>query len=144
MELPDHIYAQVEILAEQGNEMLDDEDYEGALASWSEALELLPEPRNDWDAAMWLHASMAEAHYQLRDFESARDAMYDALNAPGGNENPYVHYMLGKALLRLDDEKAVDALLRAYMLDGEDIFDSDEEEGPDALRLLQERGLADE
>lgn len=144
MELPDDIHEQIQELAEQGNDMLDDGDYEGAIEVWLQAYQLLPEPKIDWEAALWLHASLGEAHYFLEDYESARDSMYDALNAPGGNENPFVHYMLGKALWQLDDEKAVDALLQAYMLDGVDIFDGDEDEGPDVLQILQERGLIDE
>lgn len=52
--------------------------------------------------------------------------------------------MLGKALVRLNDVGAVDELLRAYMLDGVDIFDSDEDEGPDSLQLLEDQGLLDE
>lgn len=144
MELPDELYTQIEALSEDGNDMLDDDDAAGALAAWREAYELLPEPRHQWEAALWLHASMAEAHYELGDFAATCDAMRDALNTPGGNENPYVHYMLGKALLRLQDEKAVESLLKAYMLDGTDIFDSDEEEGVDALQILQDRGLIDD
>lgn len=144
MELPDELYAQVETLSEQGNDLLDEDNAAAALAAWRQAYALLPEPRHQWEAALWLNASMAEAHYELGDYPATCDAMRDALNTPGGNENPYVHYMLGKALLRLQDEKAVDSLLSAYMLDGVDIFDSDEEEGLDVLQVLQDKGLIDD
>lgn len=144
MELPDELYEQIEALSEQGNDHIDADEPTAALAAWRTAYELLPEPRRQWDAALWLLASMAEAHYLLEDYPAVCDAMRDALNAPGGNENPYVHYMMGKALLRLQDDKALESLLKAYMLDGVDIFDSDAEEGADALQILQERGLVDE
>jgi len=144
MELPDDIYTRIEHLSEQGNLKLDDGNFEGALVSWREALALLPEPKQNWEAAVWLYASIGDASYQSGDYAAAKDAMFDALNCPAGIENPFVHYMLGKALLHMEDERALEYLLRAYMLDGEEIFDSDEEEGPDALRALQDKGLIDE
>lgn len=144
MELPETLYTQIEAFSEQGNDMMDADDPAAALIAWRKAYGLLPEPRSQWEAALWLQASMAEAHYLLGDFAATCDAMRDALNTPGGNENPYVHYMLGKALLRLEDEKAVDALMAAYKLDGTEIFDSDDEEGADTLQILQNKGLIDD
>lgn len=143
-ELPDELYEQIESLSEAGNECSDNEDHEGAIENWRQALALLPEPQLDWEAATWLYASLGDAYYQSADYEMAKDALYTALNCPDGQANPFIHYMLGKTLLRLNDEGAIDELLRAYMLDGVDIFDSDEDEGPDCLKLLEDRGLVDE
>ena len=145
MELPDEIYEQVEQLSEQGNDLCEEGDFTGAIAVWQSALALLPPPRQQWEASVWLHASIGDAYYQEDEWQDAKAAFFDAMNCPDAQVNPFVHYMLGKTLLRLDDEEgAVDHLLRAYMLDGVDIFDADEEEGPDALALLQNKGLVDE
>jgi len=145
MELPDDIYEQIEQLSEQGNDLCDEGDFAGAVKVWQEALELLPEPRAEWEAALWLHASIGDAYYQEGAWQDAKDALFDALNCPEATVNPFVHYMLGKTFLHLEDEEgAVDHLLRAYMLDGVEIFDTDEDEGPDALELLQQKGLIDE
>ena len=144
-ELPDDIYEQIEALSEAGNNCADDEDWEGAIEHWRLALGLLPEPAVQWEAATWLYASLGDAYYQSSEYDLAKDALYSALNGPDGQANPFVHYMLGKTLWRLDEgDKAIDALLRAYMLDGVDIFDSDEDEGPDCLQLLEDRGLVDD
>lgn len=144
-ELPDDIYEQIEALSEEGNDLSDDEDPAGAEAVWRQAIDLLPEPRVDWEAYTWLSASIGEACYQQGNYEDAKDSLFDALNGPGGPDNPFVHYMLGKSLLKLDEqERGVDELMRAYMLDGVDIFDSDEAEGAEILQVLQERGLVDE
>lgn len=142
MELPDDIYEQIENLSEAGNECSDEDDFEGAIENWRQALALLPEPQQDWEAATWLYASLGDAYYQSADYGMAKDALFTALNCPDGQMNPFIHYMLGKALVRLDDETAIDELLRAYMLDGVDIFD-DEDEGQDCLQLLEDRGLLD-
>jgi len=144
MELPDELYDQIETLSEAGNECSDEGDFEGAIDHWRQALTFLPEPQLDWEAATWLYASLGDAYYQSGDYGMAKDALLTALNCPDGQANPFIHYMLGKALVRLDDANAIDALLRAYMLDGTDIFDGDEEEGPDSLQLLEDKGLLDE
>lgn len=143
-DLPEDLRARIEALSEQGNQLMDDDQFSAALEAWREAYQLLPAPRDERSAALWLHASIAEALYMMGDFPGARNAMREALGAPGGAENPYVHYMLGKALWQLDDEDAVDALLKAYLLDGVDIFDTDEDEGLDVLQVLQDRGLIDD
>ncbi len=142
MELPDELYERIETLSEEGNDLLDGGNPAKACEVWREAYALLPTPRTDWEAATWLSASIGDACYQMQDYPAARDALMDALNTTDGLNNPFVYYMLGKALRQLGDEKAINYLLRAYMLDGEDIFDSDEEEGPECLRILQDEGLA--
>lgn len=144
-ELPDDIYEEVEALAEEGNSLSDDGDDAGAEAVWRQALDLLPEPRTEWEAHTWLCASIGEACYLQGRHADAKAMFFDALNGPGGVDNPFVHYMLGKALFHEGDlERAADELLRAYMLDSVEIFDGDEEEGADMLQILQDRGLADE
>ena len=46
-----------------------------------------------------------------------------------GIENPYVWYVKGRNLIKLGNkEEAIDALMRAYMLDGTDVFDTDDGE----------------
>ena len=143
-ELPDDIYEQIETLSDAGNDCIDDGDFDGAIENWRQALGLLPEPASQWEAATWLYASLGDAYYQSANYEMAKDALYSALNGHDAQANPFIHYMLGKTLLRLDDDRAIDSLLRAYMLDGVDIFDSDEDEGPDCLQMLEDRGLVDE
>jgi len=144
MELPDDIYEQVEILSEAGNDAADDDDFEEAVAQWEQALALLPEPATQWEAYVWLKASIGDGYYHLDDFASAKSHLYDALNGPDGHESSFVHYLLGKTLIRLDDDKGVESLLKAYMLEGVDIFDSDDDEGAESLKILQDRGLIDE
>ncbi|MDF5873149.1 hypothetical protein P4112_16025 [Pseudomonas aeruginosa] len=67
----------------------------------------------------------------------------DALNAPGGVENPFVHYRLGQCQVKLGNAAlAVESLLKAYMLDGEEIFLA-EDDGVVFLKMLQDRKLVD-
>lgn len=123
MELDDETHGKIEALSEEGNELLEDGDWRGAVVKWRLALDLLPEPKSDWDAATWLYASIGDAQYQGGDFTQAKESLYDALNCPEGQQNPFVHLRLGQTLHVLrEDQKSLDHLLQAYMLDGEDIF----------------------
>ena len=141
MQLPSTIQVEIDLLAEEGNAFSDRDDHEQAIARWRKALDMLPAPQADWEAALWLCASIGDAHFQLGQFESASDALHDALNAPDGNTNPFVLFRLGQSYLRLGEiTKATEFLLRAYMLDGQDIFDADPD-GAEPLRLLDSQGL---
>ncbi|WP_105401794.1 hypothetical protein [Neorhizobium sp. T7_12] len=59
--LADDIHDRVTELSEQGNDLFDRGDAKAAISVWRWALQLLPEPRCKWEAAVWLHASIGEA-----------------------------------------------------------------------------------
>ena len=141
MELAPQLYEKIESLSEEGGLHFNDGDYEGAIEKWMRALECVPPPKDDWEATHWLCASIGDAYYQQSRFDLAREFLLDALNAPGGESSPFVFYRLGQSEARLGHaEAATDYLLRAYMLDGTDIFEADPE-GAHYLKMLEEQGL---
>lgn len=140
MELQQKLYEEIEALSEAGNNLFDQEHYGLAIEKWQQALDLVPEPRSDWDATLWLCASIGDAHYQNGQFALAREFLLDAMNAPGGTSNPFVLFRMGQAEARLGNSTtANEYLLRAYMLDGTDIFDADPE-GAAYLKMLRAGG----
>jgi tetratricopeptide (TPR) repeat protein len=141
MELPDKTYDAVVKLSRQGNDFMDAENFPEAIFIWEKALNLLPEPKSDWEAAMWIYSSIGDAHYQLKQFREAKAAFFDALNCPGALDNPFIHYRLGQSVEKVDGaDAAVSHLLKAYMLDGSEIFDADPE-GSKYLKILLEKKL---
>lgn len=141
MELPDDIYARVVALSDEGNDFFDADQPTEAMAKWQAALALLPQPRTNWEAATWLYASIGDACLQMNQPQDARDALLDALNCPDGMANPFIHFRLGQATARLSGmDAAVEHFLKAYMLDGEDIFHADPD-GAEPLDALRQRGL---
>ncbi|MBO1903122.1 tetratricopeptide repeat protein [Leucobacter weissii] len=139
-ELPDDIYDRIIALSEQGNELADEDEYERAEAVWAGALTLLPEPAVEWEPYTWLWASIGDVRYLTDDTAGATEAFFNALNGPGGVENPWIHYMLGKSLVSADRaDRAADELMRAYMLD-DDLFHNDEDEGERMLKILRDAG----
>jgi tetratricopeptide (TPR) repeat protein len=135
IELSDELYEQIEELSDQGNDLVDEDDFEGGLEKFQGALDLLPEPKNQWEAAMWLYASVGDMYLFTEDFEAAKENFFNALNCPDGQESGFVHLRLGESLLELGEEdKAVDHLLKAYMLEGPEIFAEEEEKYFDFLK----------
>ena len=140
-ELPDALYDQVTRLSELGNEHADDRQFDFAINCWRDALNLLPAPVEQWDAASWLHASIGDAAWQAGRPKATKEAMFDALNCAGGVENPFIHFRLGQAAERLGErDLAVQSYMKAYMLDGTDIFDADPQ-GAAGLKLLKQHAV---
>lgn len=141
MQLAEEVYEELQDLADQGNIALDQGRLSEAISLWQQALSLLPEPLNQWQATFWLYASMGEAYYQQASFEDAIQMLVQAQDNPEAKDNPYPYYMLGKCYWRLEHERAAEYLLKAYELDGEGIFAADTIEGEDCLQYLYDRGV---
>ena len=115
---------------DQGNEAMDEGEFREAAAFFRQALDLLPQPAEEWEAYGWIMAALGDAHYGMEDHAAALDYFRKAYAFAGPEEvNPFVLLRLGQCSRRLGDEKgAADFLLRAYMLEGEEIFENEEED----------------
>jgi len=141
-DLPDETYDTITDLSERGNTLLEAGDIEGAITAWEDALAVVPSPTTEWEAALWLHASLGEAYRMSGRLDIARDHLFDALNCPDGHMNPFVLLRLGETLVdQGQPDLGVDHLLRAYMLEEEDIFEEDDDKP--YLQILRDRGLVD-
>ncbi|MVA76761.1 tetratricopeptide repeat protein [Auraticoccus sp. F435] len=116
----------IEALSAQGTEALDRDDWQEARRLWLQALALVPEPRVESPVAGWLWASVGDAEHSGGLWEEAATHLRQALATPGGVDNPYTWLRLGQCEYELGRRTdAVDSLLRAYLLHGEEIFDGE-------------------
>ncbi len=121
--LPEDIAKKIDELSEQGNSFLDEkDDFESAIKVWKQALELLPEPREEWEACDWLYASIGEAYFLAeKDQESF---LYFSKAFELDQSNPFVLFRLGVLHAdRHEDEKAADLLTQVYDKVGDEIFE---------------------
>lgn len=127
LELPEDIQEALDEVCEQGNEAMDEDDPQEALLFFRQAVDLLPEPADKWEAYGWLCTAQGDAHYAMEDFESAFEQFQEAYNLSAPEEvNPFILLRLGQCYRRLgNDKNAAEYLLRAYMLEGEEIFEED-------------------
>jgi tetratricopeptide (TPR) repeat protein len=116
-------------LSEQGNEEMENENYSRAIEYFTQAFEILPEPKEDWEASGWLYASIGDAYFCMEEYETALDNFQNAYKIFGTeNLNPFIMLRIGQCYFELQDKKnAIEFLLRAYMLEGEEIFEGAED-----------------
>lgn len=121
-------FAVIEKLSEEGNALAERDDFDGAIKKFEQALAIVPAPKNDYEASTWLHASIGDMYFLKGDYETSAGSFYDALNCPDGQMNGFVHLRLGEDLFELNQkDKSLDHLLRAYMLEGREIFAGEDE-----------------
>lgn len=136
-ELSDEIYARIEEYSEQGNDYCDNEEWENAIACFEKALELLPEPKDIWEAATWLYVALGDAFFLSGKYEETLDNFNHARMCPDGLANPFILLRLGEAYYELGDtELANKYLFEAYMMEGTEIFELEDEKYFDIVRKL--------
>lgn len=127
MQLDDRLYDQVVALSTEGDALMDNEKYEEAINSYCRALDLLPEPKSSWEAYTWLFVAIGEAYFELHEYESAIKRFKTAQKGAEGLDNPFIYLRTGQCAYELaNKQQAIDNLLRAYMLDGIDIFEDED------------------
>lgn len=123
--LPADIDTRVKYLCAAGDTLAAKGDPREAFQNYREALSLLPDPAEDWEAATWILAAIGDLYFGILRFEKSRAAFSDAVTCPGGLGNPFIHLRLGQCHFELGEmDRAADELTRAYMGAGEDLFQS--------------------
>jgi tetratricopeptide (TPR) repeat protein len=137
-EVDDALYSRITELCEEGDEAQAEGEYKAAIVKYDEAWNLLPDPKEKWEASTWILSAIADACFLAGHKEAALETLRYAMTCPGAIGNPFLHMRLGQSLLDTDGDEAqvVDELLRAYMGAGEEIF---EDEDPRYLDFLRSR-----
>ncbi len=130
-------HKEIALLCEKGDEFAGSGDYQQAIGNYKKALELIPDPYDEYEASTWVLVAIADAHYLETDFENAIEYLQKSLFCPGALENPFVHLRLGQSYFELGKlDKGGDELARAYMLEGIGIFNGTH---PKYLEFLKTR-----
>ncbi len=128
MELSEKVYTKIVELCENGDKYADKDEFDKAIQNYLGALELIPEPKVDWEASTWIYTALGDACYHKKDYLRGSNFFYDALNCPDALGNPFILIRLGQCLYEQGDiEKSKEYLLRAYMMEGDDIFDEEDD-----------------
>jgi hypothetical protein len=80
--LSDSLHAQITGLCQRGDALMSATDIQGALTEYHAAWQLLPEPKEDWEAATWILSAIGDAHFQSRDFSNAVSALFERIAMP--------------------------------------------------------------
>jgi tetratricopeptide (TPR) repeat protein len=124
--LPNDIHDRITTLCNEGDLLAGDNHYDEARDKYVAAYKLLPEPKDQWDAATWIFTAIGDVRFKQGDYEKSYKAFSFAIQCPSGLGNPFIHLRLGQLHFEFEhEEKALDELMRAYMGAGKEIFDED-------------------
>ncbi|HEY0984989.1 MULTISPECIES: tetratricopeptide repeat protein [unclassified Schlesneria] len=133
--LPPDIRMMIDQLCQKGDKFAQIDQLHDALDQYEAAWELLPNPKQQWPAATWILMAAGDIYFTHRHFGPARDALREALDAPGGEDNEFLWLRLGQSLFELGDlNGAAAALETAWHLNGEELF---VDEDPKYLTFLK-------
>jgi tetratricopeptide (TPR) repeat protein len=125
--LPPEIRERLDMLCSNGDDLLDAGDLDAALCAYRAAEELIPEPKEDWEAATWIYTAIGDTLFYKGVFRESLQAFQVAIRSPDGLGNPYIHLRLGQCQFELGNlERAADELTRAYMGEGKKIFEGED------------------
>jgi hypothetical protein len=125
--LPNNVFEAVRSNATEGERSLAAGDFPGAWRAFVDALQLLPEPTERWNAAGWILVAMGETQFRGGRYEKAIGPLQDSMICPGTLGNPWVHLRLGQARFEVGEtDGAVDELARAYMGGGRAVFEGED------------------
>lgn len=128
MELDSLTFEKVTLLTSSGDELVEEGQLNKALIQYKEALSLIPIPKENWEASIWIFTAIGDVYFFKDDFEEALSCFLESLKCDGGIDNPFVQLRLGQCFFELNNlAKAQDYLLRAYMLSGDEIFNNEDE-----------------
>ena len=129
-EITPELKAKLDEYAERGNRFEEEEQYEEALQGWEEGLALIPEPQQYYSETIWFLAAIGDVYFQKGMYPQAHKCFDKARGnlSGGGYGNPFIMLRLGECCLEIGDERnAAEYLLRAYMMEGKEIFEPDED-----------------
>lgn len=130
-------YQEIVKLCEEGDMLIQNNEFENAIRMYLRALDRIPTPKSNWEASTWVYAALGDTYFLMQDFKNAKECFYSALSCPNGIDNPFIHLRLGESLFECKEmSKAEEYLLRAYMLEGNKIFDDEEEKYFNAIEHL--------
>lgn len=127
MELDEDLYEEILSLCSDGDQLVEESKYDEAIDLYLKALNLLPNPKNVWEASTWIYTALGDTYFIKGDYNAAKGYLLDAMNCPDGIENPFILMRLGESFYELQEiSKAKELLLRAYMMEGYAIFEDED------------------
>ena len=137
MSMDDKIYNKIQELCECGDDLTDLEQYEDAIEKYTQALNLIPEPKYYYEASTWVYTAIGDALFYLENYNQALNMFQEALKCPNGIGNPFILVRIGECFFETDSlDNAKNYLLQAYMVEGEEIFENEDEKYFEVIRDL--------
>lgn len=125
MELDDAIYEEITKCTDEGEKLFGKGKFREAIEKYNMAMDLIPEPKTDWDASIWTLAAIGDSYFMLKEYATALEYFRKLMVEYETLDNPFVRLRYGECFYETGDlVKAKEHLFAAYMMEGKEIFDS--------------------
>jgi tetratricopeptide (TPR) repeat protein len=123
MDLDSNLYDKIKEYSKNGERLFYDGKFTEALSEYNKAFDEIPEPKQQWEASVWLIAAMGDCYFWLKEFDKALEYFRKLVVEYGEYKNPFAILRYGECLYETGNVKiAKEHLLTAYMMEGEEIF----------------------
>jgi tetratricopeptide (TPR) repeat protein len=134
--LQEKIFQKIESFNGKAEQLIEQQQFLDAVKEYQKAWNTLPEPRQLWDAGLWIKVGQAECLLALDEFDTAKNKLLDAILCAGAVSNPLVHLLLGICYYELNDKTNAKLELQiAYDLEGESVFQEGDEKYRELLNI---------
>ena len=126
-DLEPELKAQVVELCNKAVEAQEEERFHASNRDLQQVYELLPEPKSEWKAYTWLLSSMADNHFEQKEYVAAFKKLEEVFIIDDESiNNAYLCLRRGQCALELGHETLAKQLLsRAFELEGKELFDDE-------------------
>lgn len=133
MKLGYFISKRIDQLAKKADISMKNNQYQDAIKHYEKIIDILPEPKETWEAYEWATVSIADTYFIMEDYENAH-AFFKTIISTA--DNPFIILRYGQTqYYRKNLQEAKEYLLKAYQYGGKEIFESEE---PMFLNLINE------
>jgi len=127
--LSDSISEKIDRLAIEGEAFFLKKEYTKAIERFEEGLNLIPEPKKNYEASLWFLAGIGDVYWFLDDYENSLSYWDQSLDVVTGNENAFVRFRKAQILFELNRFKDAFFEFQAYtQLDKKQVLFLDEDE----------------
>jgi tetratricopeptide (TPR) repeat protein len=105
MEIEKKTYNLILKLCKKGDDLAQKLNFKGAIELYNNALDLIPDPKTDWEASTWIYSALGDACFYQNDFKKACNYFFDATNCPDGYNNPFILLRIGQCQIEMGDLK---------------------------------------
>lgn len=128
LELSNELYNNIIYELNKGDAYAESEKYNKAIEKYLSALKLVPYDKSSWEVSLHIYTALADAYFNISNYQEANNNYQEALKCPDGSGNGYIWLGLGESYYELENiDKAKDALMSAYMLEGYEMFKTEDE-----------------
>ncbi|MGJ8673324.1 hypothetical protein [Rubritalea sp.] len=126
-DLEPELKEQVVELCNKALEAQEEERYHASNRDLLKVHDLLPSPKEEWKAYIWLLSNIGDNHFEQDEFAEAMVHLDEVFERDETSfENAYLCLRRGQCALELEqNELALELLSKAYALEGKELFEDE-------------------